>query len=755
MINAVEWKEELAWLEQVRGLIWSQLCVSEEQVIHFREKLLATNWNMWKDVLSPTGDFEEDFEMIVHTGQYLKERTNLIVTYEFYQQIVQRLKRMHAAPYFGRIDFHEQGKDEAEAMYIGIATFFDEQESCLIYDWRAPVSSMFYDFGPGPARYECKEGAIQGEMLRKRQYRIVDGVLQFMFDTNLKIDDEILQQILSQSATGKMKQIVTSIQQEQNRVIRNDDQDLLIVQGPAGSGKTSIALHRAAYLLYKYRDRIHSENILIFSPNRIFSDYISNVLPELGEENVVQLTLQEYAASVLGERFRLEEVYDQLEYFFSAPLTEEYRTRIDSVRFKSSQKYVQMIRNYIARLEQEHGQRFEPVVYQDEEIVSAAQLRYFWNEYQYLPLRKRLKKIRRRIYTMLKPIKKKRIHELKQQLDLQFKKAHIDWFKEAVEMVQAELEPLYQKLDEWMKLDPFELYAELFRSPEAANGVAEGDLPERWNAIAQQTQKAWEEGWIPYEDVAPLVIFHRAMTGEGRLEEAIKHIFIDEAQDYSPFQYELIHRTFPQCKLTLLGDVNQLVHPYLGTADYQTIAEIFGLQKTEMIRLEKSYRSTHEIAAFAQQILQMPEDHEMINRRGEKPQLTLLTERDVQPVLLHGIAEMRAKGAKSIGIVARTAAEAAMLHHLLQDHLSIHLVTKEDGEFTRDAVVIPSYLAKGLEFDAVLVYLGSADAYPDHEMNLLYMVCTRALHYLHLYQVGSSSPWIERMNPEVYAVNRG
>lgn len=753
MISAAEWNAELAWLERVRKLVWVQLQESEDQVGHFREKLLETNRNMWRDIPLPTGDFEEDFDMVVHSNQYLKERTTQILTYEFYIQAAKRMKRMYATPYFGRIMFHEQGKEAAEAIYIGIATLFDDQEACLIYDWRAPISSMFYDFGPGPAEYFCKEGAIHGEMLGKRQYRIADGVLQFMFDTNLKIDDEILQQILSQSATGKMKQIVTSIQREQNRVIRDDEHDLLIVQGPAGSGKTSIALHRAAYLLYKYRNQIHSENILIFSPNQIFSDYISNVLPELGEENMSQITFQEYAEKYLGDRFQLEDVFDQLEYFYSSPLTDDLQTRIAGVRFKASQEYVQWIRRYITLLEEEYGQRFEPIVYQGETVVSSAELARLWQEYRYLPLRKRLKKIRRRIFTLLKPAKKKRIKELEEQLLAQFKDPNFDWFKEAVLMMRAELEPLNQKLDQWVTIDGVALYYNLFKDPEVIRKVAgELALPEHWDAFAQQTLRAWEAGRILYEDIAPLMLFKRAITGEGRMEDKIKHIFIDEAQDYSPFQYEVIHQFFPGCKLTVLGDVNQLVHPYLGTSDYKTIAAIFALQTTEMLRLEKSYRSTQEIARFAQQILQIPQESEMVNRTGDKPQVITLPKESVRSMLVQGVQDLRAKGAQSIGIVAKTATEAAELHQLLQQDLTLHLVTKEDYEFKREAVVIPSYLAKGLEFDAILVYLGSTDAYKPHEANLLYMVCTRALHHLYLYQVGALSPWISEIDSEYYQV---
>lgn len=411
-----------------------------------------------------------------------------------------------------------------------------------------------------------------------------------------------------------------------------------------------------------------------------------------------------------------------------------------------------MIKTYITGLEQEYGLRLEPIVYLGETIVTEKELLRLWQEYRYLPLRKRLKKIRRRIFTMLKPYKKRRIKELEEQLLAQFKDPNFDWFKEAVILMRAELEPLHEILEQWVTFDVYDLYYQLFREPEIYRTVETALLPENWEEMARQTISVWNQGRILYEDIAPLILFKRALTGMPRMEGRIQHIFIDEAQDYSPFQFEMIRQFFPHCKLTVLGDVNQQLHADLGTADYRTIVDIFTLKSAAMIQLHKSYRSTQEIARFSQQILGLPQDQEMVNRSGEKPQLRMVTRDTVHEELIKGVQELQAKGAQSIAVICKTAAEAAELYRLLQKDVQFHLLTKEDYEFTRETVIIPSYLAKGLEFDAVIVYLNGENAYQPHERNLLYMVCTRALHDLHLYQVGSLSPTIAHIGGEYYTI---
>lgn len=237
--------------------------------------------------------------------------------------------------------------------YLGISNLINDNFDFLVYDWRAPISSMFYDYEIGEAEYKCPEGTVEGKLTLKRQYKINNGKIEYMFDSNLKIDDEVLQGILSKSTDSKMKAIITTIQREQNKVIRNEEYKKLIVQGPAGSGKTSVALHRIAYLLYKHRDKITPQNIVIFSPNDIFNEYISNVLHELGEDNMCQTTFKEYMDKALGNEFNKENYSEMMEYILASKKEAAYQTRINNIKFKSSMNFINILKRYTTLLEKE------------------------------------------------------------------------------------------------------------------------------------------------------------------------------------------------------------------------------------------------------------------------------------------------------------------------------------------------------------------------------------------------------------------
>ena len=313
-----EWSYESERLERVLTETLVQLENRRNSTERFREDVKDIQRQMTEDV-NLTLQSLTDLEGAAQANQYLAEMKRQVQKYQHSDMLARRLERVYANPYFGRMDFQEDGDPKAEQLYLGIATLVDEKTGeYLIYDWRAPVSSMYYDSETGGAFYSAPMGTIEGNILLKRQYRIVGGEIDLMFDSSLKIDDDILQEILSRSADNRMKTIVTSIQREQNRIIRDDSHRLLVVQGAAGSGKTSIALHRAAYLLYRYKDTVKADNILIFSPNKIFNDYISSVLPELGEESILQTTFWDYAYNMLPDRYEKEEQSDMMEYIFGS-----------------------------------------------------------------------------------------------------------------------------------------------------------------------------------------------------------------------------------------------------------------------------------------------------------------------------------------------------------------------------------------------------------------------------------------------------
>ncbi|MDX1772361.1 MAG: RNA polymerase recycling motor HelD, partial [Planococcaceae bacterium] len=316
----------------------------EEENSQRRNDLVTIRKHFWDDVKVNVDSFDDYLETIIGLRQ---EAQVISVSQSTVRQVTKKLsklRRMQESPYFGRIDFIEEGDFAPEQIYIGISTLTDASgEEFLVYDWRAPVSSVYYEYQTGPAKYVTPGGEIQGNLEKKGQYLIRGGVLESMFDTSLTIGDEILQQVLGKGTDKHMHNIVATIQQEQNRIIRHDRGRLLIVHGAAGSGKTSAALQRIAFLLYKYREMISADQIILFSPNSMFNSYVSNVLPKLGEENMQQVTFQEYLNQRLSKEFQVENPYDQLEYVLTAKGTTSYKSRVASIRFKASPTFFEAI----------------------------------------------------------------------------------------------------------------------------------------------------------------------------------------------------------------------------------------------------------------------------------------------------------------------------------------------------------------------------------------------------------------------------
>ena len=312
--------------------------------------------------------------------------------HEFNRKLEVKYERMLESPYFGRIDFIEDNEDYTEKCYIGLSNLINEDFDFLVYDWRAPISSMFYDYETDKVSYECPEGIISGEITGKRQYKISDGKIDYMFDSNLSIDDEMLQELLSKNSDDKMKDIVKTIQREQNQVTRNENYKNLIVQGFAGRGKTSVALHRIAYLLYKHRDKITPENIIVFSPNNIFNDYISNVLSQLGEDNMYQTTFNDYMHKELDYKFKKETSLEMMEYILGSKEKLTYEDRIKSIKFKTSVEFTNILKEYINYIETT-GRDFQEIVVRGKLVISSKEIKnLFFNDYSNLPIKRRLKK---------------------------------------------------------------------------------------------------------------------------------------------------------------------------------------------------------------------------------------------------------------------------------------------------------------------------------------------------------------------------
>jgi DNA helicase II / ATP-dependent DNA helicase PcrA len=728
-INDFEWKIENEWLQKVLKEAQRQLDEKLDLKGRFKKDAIETQRELWQELgsLSISNGLEQVVEFMGFMDRMKMQKRK----HEISRRLQEKYERMIQSPYFGRIDFLEKGEEKAEKYYIGLSNLINEDYDLLVYDWRAPASSMFYDYEIGSASYKCPEGTIDGELTLKRQYKVSNGKIEYMFDSNLKIDDDILQEILGKSADNKMKAIVTTIQREQNKVIRNEEYKNLIVQGPAGSGKTSIALHRIAFLLYKHREKITAQNIVIFSPNQVFNDYISNVLPQLGEENMYQTTFKEYMHKALGSKLRKEDYSDLMEYILNAKQEPDYERRIKNIKYKSSVEFIDVLKNYAALVEKE-DRSFKDIIFRGKLIISANELEeLYYKDYLSLPFKKRLDKIRERILFFLRPCEKERINEVFQELwetGTYFEKTEAT--EKSIVMVREETKDIYQEIDRITRFDLVEIYKKLFEKLE----------PE----ISSYTLETLEAQKLNYEDQPPM-LFLKGALGDVPKTSELKYVIIDEAQDYTPLQYEIFYQLFNHASITMLGDLNQSINPFMNVGDYSNISHIFPQDNTCIINLTKSYRSTFEITRFARRLLNKELEAEYVERRGEEPIVLGFSDgHSIDERILKDIEMYKEQGYKSIGIITRTIREADKVHSFLKHKTEVKCITKDDDEYINGTLVIPAHLAKGLEFDVVLVYNAGDESYAcEEERLLLYTACTRALHRLNVYYTGKLTPLVE------------
>jgi len=595
------------------------------------------------------------------------------------------LFKLAQSPYFGRVDFAPQGRDAAP-VYIGVHAFFDElQRRNLIYDWRAPISSLFYDYELGEASYETPSGTIVGTIERKRQYKIRDGRLEFVLDSAVNIHDDVLQLELAKSADDKMKNIVATIQRDQNAVIRNETASVMVIQGVAGSGKTSIALHRLAFLLYRFRDTLAAKDLLILSPNQVFADYISNVLPELGEEHLPELGMEELAADLLENRYSFQTFFQQV----SALLENPDPAFVERVRFKSSFEFLGQLNQYLLYIENNYFTVTELRV--GRKVVPAALIQQKFRAYHRVPLLKRFQLVANDIRAYVRDA-------VDRKLTGQEKGA----ISEAIPRMFRfhQLPDLYRDFYQWL------------------------GRPELLPTDPRQR--------LEYADVFPLIYLRLRLEGLPGYEH-VKHLLIDEMQDYTPVQYAVLSRLF-SCRKTILGDVSQTVNPY-SSSSAETIARVF--PQAEVVELYRSYRSTVEITNFAQRITPNPRIVPL-ERHGPEPTVRECAGRaeELQAVQ-ELITAFQRSGHQSMGIICKTLRQAKEVYRAFEAQEGVHLLTPESTTFKEGVVVTTAHLAKGLEFDEVIVPFVSARNYQTEvDRSQLYVACTRAMHRLALTHSG-------------------
>lgn len=597
-----------------------------------------------------------------------------------------RLHRLKDTAYFGRIDFKDKKSLDFKHIYVGVSNFQDSDSTKnLVYDWRAPISSLFYDFELGNGYYHSLSGVVEGEIMLKRQFRIRKGEMEYMLDTDLAIHDEVLQKELNHSSSTKMKNIVATIQKEQNEIIRNEEARHLIIQGVAGSGKTSIALHRIAFLLYRFKETISSEDILIISPNKVFASYISNVLPELGEENVAETSMEEIANEILEYQVNFQSFFEQV----TELLEKNDAKLIERIQFKSSPEIIKKLDEYVNYLENE-GFDVEDIVVKGKP-VPAWFIKESFDKYRRMPLLKRFNEVVKEIVDNIYRY---------YQIEIQYKD------RTALHITIRKMFPSY---------NPRVLYKGFYTWL---------GKPELLKTKAKNTYE--------WSDVYAFVYFKYRLEGL-KSNTKVKHLVIDEMQDYSEVQYKVLSLLYP-CKKTILGDVNQSVNPF-SSSNLSIIEKVFRGATT--MTMLKSYRSTYEITQFTKRI--SPNiDVEAIERHGQEPQLIACENISAETYMIKSLIATFEKGDfHSLGIICKTQKQVDTLHEALKGEHEINILNVASVAFGSGIVITTAHLAKGLEFDKVIVPHCTDKNYltePDKQM--LYVGCTRAMHQLFITYTG-------------------
>ena len=671
------------------------------------------------------------------------------------------VERLEKRPYFARVDFKEQGEKKPETIYIGLGSFADKNDHFLIYDWRAPISSIYYDGKLGEVSYNSPEGKITVDMTKKRQFMIEDGKIVNMFDTNESIGDQMLLEVLSEKSSTQMKSIVTTIQQEQNKIIRNTSADLLFVQGAAGSGKTSAILQRIAFLLYRYRGNLTSSDVIMFSPNQLFNDYIKNVLPEMGEQNMVQMTYWQFVARRLPG-MNVENLFKQFE---------DQNADTNISKFKDSVNFFNLVTRYAKHLNK-RGVVFKNIYFRDKkkpyfDKEKIKEIYYSYNENYNLANR-------------IDATREELIKMLNRKIAPEARKA---WVARTIEgMSQSELNELYDRPDQEFESEAKEeaflgrkivlkalkgvhkrilhnhfinmraQYLSFLRAVPKMVDLAKWNIDEEdWMHHIDEVKENFKKHDIAITDVSAYLYLYDLITGR-RTDYEMRYAFIDEIQDYTPFQLAYLKYNFPRAKFTMLGDLNQAIFTKDESRSLlKQISGLFDPEKIDVVQLTKSYRSTKQLTNFTKQILRQGEKIEAFNRQGPKP-VIWGRDSDEQAIdVLVDVLRDNEKRKMTTAIITKDLAGAKFVHEKLSEKgEKSTLIATANQRLVDGTLVIPSYLAKGLEFDAVVMWGANKKNYHQlDETQLVYTITSRAMYKLDVIYTGEKSPLLD-VDPVTY-----
>ena len=701
---------------------------------------------------------EEDDRMETHAS--IQQQKGLVARAVENETIFKRqihdLNELEKSPYFGRIDIQDAPQDEVESLYIGVSSLADEDGNFLIYDWRAPISSIYYNGTLGKVKYETPVGQMETDLLKKRQFNISHGEIVHMFDTNETVGDELLQEALGEQNDEYMRNIVATIQKEQNDIIRDIHSDLLVVQGVAGSGKTSAILQRIAFLLYHSRTSLNADEIVLFSPNKLYSRYISDVLPSLGERNMRQLTLAEFFNRRL-EGLRVQSLFNRFE---NPALTSEDQK---IVNFKESQLFIDQLLKYEINLTPDKL-KFTNINYHGTVFFTKEEISEIFQSFPAsMSNKERLLKTKNELIKMLQKRTKTEIQsdwvqeQINEISDEKYRdlvgRRHFQSYDEennfiGQKIVSKKFEIIDDAIFNNYFIDIYAQYTDFMQSLSVLGGID-------WQMAGIKFQQQLELHKIKLEDAAPLLFLRDLITGSGT-NRKFQYVFVDEMQDYSVAQLMYLKHAFPRAKFTLLGDSEQTLFKDVISPEelLNRLKSALLAKKANLITLNRSYRSTKQITNFAAALLPDGDKIQPFSREGQLPNVVISND---QVSAIDDIKELCNKQLAKYGTVAiltKNMVESEKLNEQFHD-IHPHLLSDGDRSLPKGILILPIYLAKGLEFDSVIAYDVSQNNYPnDKWRGTLYTIASRAMHELNIISIGDLSPLITQINPKYFSFQK-
>ncbi|KEI17940.1 HelD family protein [Clostridium haemolyticum] len=648
-------------------------------------------------------EYKDDEDKLIEFFDHEK-----FVAEESFKAIDRRFKELNIlqpSPYFGKVNFVEKEFNEKEDIYIGRFGITDENAyEPIVVDWRAPIASLFYAGKLGEAKYDAPMGEVCVDILEKRQFIIKREQLLGMFDSELDVKDEILQMVLSKKAGEKLKDIIMTIQQEQDNIIRQPREKTLIVDGVAGSGKTTIALHRVAYLLYNYR-KILQDKVLILGPNNIFMEYISTVLPSLGEIGVRQQTFKEFALEIL----ELRDVMDFKEYMEN--IVNEDEDFVKDILFKTSEKYIHELDKFIDVLNKKYF-NIEDLYFNQEIIVEKDAIQELFKYYSSMPLFRRSAKIKRILFSKIRDVRDEKIREIE------------EWYNKSITSLNMEKRNLQEgHLSYKRKLKIRETIKNVIQAKKTLSWLDNETCTELYNGFNRNKK-------LTIDDLAPILYLKIKLEGL-KLSDEIKHVVIDEAQDYSLLQFRVIKELTNCSGYTIVGDKNQRLIPFIGEVPMDNMNKVF--DNIKEFKLNKSYRSTKEIMEYANKYLIGDRIVPIVRSGKNVVEKEFNNDKEVVKEIDNTIHNLRKEGFDSIAIVCKNLKQAKVIDSLMNKATNVKILDRENIVYNKGEVIIPSYFAKGLEFDAVIMVTN--DYTQGLEDKMMYVMATRALHELYVYKI--------------------